>query len=352
MKKRYWIPLLIVLMLIAARIALPYWVTNRVNTILQDIPGYTGSVSDVDLHLYRGAYVIDSLRIEKMEGDLPVPFVFIDRIDLSVQWPALLDGAIVGEIEFLAPDINFVAGSHEFGGQTGENVDWTEPIKDLMPLQINRFAIRNGTVRYIDYASDPQVDISLDSLQMQILNLNNAEDLEEPLPSHLDLKAVSVGNGKLNIKADANVLKKVPDFDLALEFEQVNLPDLNEFLEAYASVDAERGAFFLYSEFAAKDGMLEGYLKPIITDLKILDISEDDENPLALAWESIVGLVTEIFENQPTDQFATKVPLGGNLNDAEAGVFPTIWNVFRNAFVDSFDKETDDEITFGLEGEP
>src|SRR5699024_761427 len=131
----------------------------------------------------------------------------------------------------------------------GENVDWTEPIKDLIPLQINRFAISNGTIRYIDYASDPQVNISLDSLQMQILNLNNAEDSEEPLPSHMDLKAVSVGNGKLSIKADANVLKQIPDFDLALEFEQVNLPDLNEFLEAYASVDAERGAFFLYSEF-------------------------------------------------------------------------------------------------------
>lgn len=218
-----------------------------------------------------------------------------------------------------------------------------------MPFRINRFSFKDGTIRYLDYNADPQVDISLDSLEMDILNINNAKDSGKPLPAHIDLKAVSVGNGKLDIKADANLLKQIPDFNLTLKFEEVNLPDLNKFLEAYASVDAEKGVFYLYSEMAADDGALTGYVKPIITDLEVLDLKDDSKNPLALAWQSIVGAVTEAFENQPADQFATKVPISGNLNNAEAGVFPTIWNVFRNAFIESFKKETDNEITFGIE---
>ena len=340
---------MIVLLLIGARLALPWWVTDYVNKTLKSIPGYTGSISDVDIHLYRGAYTIDSLSIKKLEENIPVPFVAIDHIDLSVQWDALFDGAIVGEIALLSPDINFVAGTHDFGGQTGENVDWTKPIKDLMPLRINRLAVRDGIVRYIDYNSDPQIDIALDSLKLNVYNLNNAEKSDEALPSHMELSAVSIGNGKLAIKADANVLKQIPDFNLSVEFEEVNLPELNDFLKAYAGVDAERGVFYLYSEMAADKGRINGYVKPIVTDLKLLDLKEDDGNLLSLAWESIAGLATEIFENQPTDQLATKVPISGSLNNVEAGILPTVWNVFRNAFIESFEKQTDDEITFGLE---
>jgi hypothetical protein len=349
MKKRYWIPLLVLLVLIGARLALPYAVTRYVNRTLEEIPGYTGSIHDVDIHLYRGAYSIDSLKIEKIDGRIPVPFVDIDRIDLSVQWDALFRGALVGEIAMISPNINFVAGAHDFGGQTGQEVDWTEPIKDLMPLRINRFIVSRGVVRYIDFNADPEVDVALEELEMVILNLNNAARSPKALPSHMDLKAISMGDGYLRIRADANVLKRIPDFNLALEFEKVNLPDLNNLLQAYAGIDAEQGVFYLYSEMAATDGALKGYVKPIITDLKILDLKEDSANPLALAWEGIVGLATELFENQPKDQFATKVPVSGSLTNVETGTFPTIWNVFRNAFIDSFEKQTDDEISFGLE---
>ena len=81
-------------------------------------------------------------------------------------------------------------------------------------------------------------------------------------------------------------------------------------------------------------------------DLKIVDWKEDKKG-IQIIWEAIVGAVTEVFENQPQDQFATKVPLEGNLNDPDAGILPTIWNVFSNAFVDAFKKQTDNAIDFG-----
>lgn len=53
LKKRYLIPALILVLLLVIRIALPHIVTNYVNRVLNEIPGHRGSVSDVDLHLYR-----------------------------------------------------------------------------------------------------------------------------------------------------------------------------------------------------------------------------------------------------------------------------------------------------------
>lgn len=348
MKKKYWIPLLIILILVGLRIALPFWAENYINKAIDDIPGYTGSVSDVDMHLYRGAYSVDSLIIDKEDDNNPVPFLSIPRIDLSVEWSALFNGAIVGEVYLLTPNINFVAPNND-DGEFGTEVDWTEHVKKMLPIQINRFAVREGTIRYLDFSSSPQVDIPLEKLDLDILNISNVEDLEEELPTSMFLNAVSIGNGKMDIKAEANLLKPIPDVDLIFEFENVNLPDLNDFLEAYARVDAEQGEFNLYSEIIIDDGMLDGYVKPIIRDMQLINLEEG--SVLEVVWETIVGFVTEVFENQSKDQFASQVPLEGDLNDVEAGTFPAIWNIFRNAFVEAFSKQAEGEIDFGVDKE-
>lgn len=100
----------IVLILIALRIALPYIVKDYVNKTLSEIPGYKGIVEDIDMNLWRGAYEIEKVSLVKTDGKVPVPFFSADKIDLSVQWGALFEGSIVGEIVLENPKINFVAG--------------------------------------------------------------------------------------------------------------------------------------------------------------------------------------------------------------------------------------------------
>ncbi|WP_276497114.1 hypothetical protein [Pontibacter litorisediminis] len=73
-----------VLLLIALRLALPYLVKDYVNRTLEGLPGYTGHVADIDLHLYRGAYAIDGLVLEEEGGNPDHPFLRIPRTDLSI----------------------------------------------------------------------------------------------------------------------------------------------------------------------------------------------------------------------------------------------------------------------------
>lgn len=348
MRKRYWIPLLIIAILIAVRIALPFWVENKVNRTLEDLDGYTGSIEDVDLHLYRGAYTIDSLVIDKVEAENPVPFLIIPKTDLSVEWGALLDGEIVGEIELIQLELNFMT-TGEGEGIFGEDANWVEPLKELLPIQINRFAIREGTIHYRDYASEPQLDIPLHNFNLEMLNISNVEEESDTLPTDITLNATSIGGGILNMEGQANLLQAIPDFDLTLEFEDVDLPELNDFLEAYANVNAENGEFNFYTEMRVNDAILEGYVKPIIRDLSVLDLEEG--NVLEVMWEGVVAAVTEIFENQSKDQFATQIPLEGDLNDLDAGIFPAIWNIFRNAFIEAFSKQPMDEVNMENEEE-
>lgn len=346
MKKRYWIPLLVLTLIIVLWFALPYLITNYVNDVLADIDGYRGSVTHVEPNLFKGAYAVDSLVIDKLEGDERYPFVAVEQINLSLEWGALFKGRILGDVEVISPEIYLLAETDEREAQFGDDVDWTEPLRELMIIQINRFIVRDGTVHYMDLGTDPVVDLPLGNIQLEISNISNVEEREEELPSRIEMSAISIGGGNLSIQADANLLKQIPDFDLALEFENVNLPDLNDLFEAYVGVDAEEGEFSLYSEIVVKDGIIEGYVQPVIINLSVLDLDDEDHDLFSATWEVIVAGVAQVFENQEEDQLATRVPVSGELVDPDAGVFLTIWNVFRNAFIEAFQQTVEGFIDF------
>lgn len=349
-KKRHIVIGSILLLLLIGRVMLPYFVTRHVNKVLANIPGYSGSISGVDIWLVRGAYIIHDLKIFKTEGNEKVPFIDIPSTDLSVEWRALIHGSVVGEVIFENSALNFIGGNKDSEGkennQAGEDVDWTVPLKKLIPLQINRLEVINGSVFFYDFTTNPKVDLNLKQLNLLATNLNNAEKQTGTLPSKVNLTATSIGDGQLSIDMNINVLKEIPDLDMDLKFEKVNMPALNDFFLAYSKVDIEKGTFFLYSEMTILDGVIKGYIKPLAQNVKVVNWKEDKQNMFNLVWQSIVGFFVEIFENQKKDQFATKVPLTGNLNNIKTKTWPTIWNIFTNAFVKAFEMKTDNTIKF------
>jgi hypothetical protein len=215
-----------------------------------------------------------------------------------------------------------------------------------MPLQINRLEIINGNIAFFDFTSKPKVDLNLRNLNLLATNLNNASRQTTALPSKVNATATSIGDGKLRLDMDINVLKEIPDLDMDLKFEEINMSALNDFFLAYAKVDIERGTFNLYTELAVKDEVITGYLKPLALNVKVVDWEEDKRKPIKLIWEGIVSFFVEIFENQKEDQFATKVPLAGDLNNVDTGILPSLFAVLQNAFVQAFEKDTDNSIFF------
>ena len=116
--------LAVVLLLIAGRVALPYFVEEYVNDRLMALDAYDGHVGDIDIHLWRGAYSIDAIEIVKTGASRPVPFFRSDRIDLSVEWRSLFRGAIVAEASFFGPEVNLVQGKSDADSQLGKEENW------------------------------------------------------------------------------------------------------------------------------------------------------------------------------------------------------------------------------------
>jgi hypothetical protein len=348
-KKKKWMiaGITIVVLLVIFRLLLPYIVLKYVNKTLSNLEEYYGHVEDIDIALIRGAYQINAIRIDKIDKQTKakdsIPFFISREIDLSVEWRAIFKGRIVGEIYVEDPVLNFVKGKHKNEDVIQDTADFREVIKKLMPLTINHFEINNGQIRYVDQASNPKVDIAMVDLIVKADNLSNANDSNKVLPARLKANG-NAYDGTFELNVDFNALEKQPTFDMNATIDHVNLVKLNDFLKAYGNFDVKKGTFGLYTEFAAKKGDFNGYVKPILKDLDVVQFNKQEGDAVQIMWEAVVGSVAEIFQNQKKEQLATKVPLKGSFKDPDAGLWTAISYVLRNAFVMALQPSVDNTI--------
>lgn len=336
----------VILLLIAVRVALPYIVENYVNKTLDELPGYTGRVADIDLHLYRGAYTIDNLVLVEENGNPKYPFLQIPQTDLSIEWKSLFKGELVGEVVMERPNMNIVAAPEAADTtQQATQDDWTKVMTDLMPITINRFAVHNGRVAYLDFNAEPNVDMHIDNMQLVALNLANVEDSTTALPSTVTASGRSVGGGSLKVDMKGNFLKEIPDLDMSLQLTSVDLTSLNDFIKASAKFDVERGRLDMYSKVKLTDGQLDGYMKPFLEEVKILSWEKDkkEDGFLHATKEAVIGLFAEAAENQKRDQIATQVPISGSINKPDTDTWKMFVNILRHAFIDAFNKGLENE---------
>ncbi|MEO6132305.1 MAG: hypothetical protein ABIQ02_10690, partial [Saprospiraceae bacterium] len=85
------IGLIILVLIIAIRLVLPYMILHYVNKSLASIHDYFGHVYDVDLSLYRGAYIVKDISINKVDSITrkQTPVFSCPHVDLSMEWRSL-----------------------------------------------------------------------------------------------------------------------------------------------------------------------------------------------------------------------------------------------------------------------
>jgi len=70
---------------------------------------YYGHIEDIDISLYRGAYIIKNIYINKDDkvSEKQTKFFTSKDIDLSLEWGAISHGSFVGKLVFDSPELFF-----------------------------------------------------------------------------------------------------------------------------------------------------------------------------------------------------------------------------------------------------
>ena len=333
-------------LLLAARIAMPIVVKHLVNDRLHRIPGYTGYVNDIDIHLWRGAYTLHGFGILRENGEVLQPFFLAKDIDFSLAWRELWHRKIVSDIRVAHGQLNFVKGSSAAQSQTDLDHRWEDVIQDIFPIDITHLEITDGLLRYVDTTRQPNVNVFVTHMRATATGLRNrpSDAHGGEFPAKITVEGDSLGAGRLKLLLVAEPLASNPHFHLDLDLDNVNLPALNESLRAYAKVDVGRGTFRLVGEMAGRDGGFQGYVKPFFEGLDFHNIEDKDKGIGSRIWEHIVASAAWIVKDKTRDQVATRIPFEGRFGDAKVGLFATIRNLFRHGFIRAFNPTVEGSV--------
>ena len=344
-KKLLKIGLIILGLVIIIRLLLPIFVLKYVNNRLASIHGYFGHVDDIDLNLYRGAYVVNNIYIDVVDSTTQkqVPFFASENVDISIEWKSLFKGEIVSELIFNTALLRFTENASEPEQLEKDTNDFRMILKTFTPIKVNHFEVFDGKIQYVDNNVTPAVDIFLDNAHVIANNLSNVEDTTL-LPATVTATA-DVYDGKLTFNMRINALANDPTYDLNAEIKDASLVKLNTFFKAYADFDVNKGTFGLYMEIAAKDRKFIGYVKPIIKDLDVVGPEDRKDSILRKFWEGLVGIAGDILENPSTDQVAAKVPLVGAYGEQTIGIWYAVLSTLRNGFIQALYPALDKQVS-------
>jgi hypothetical protein len=323
--------------MLLARVAAPFVLERWVNRKLAHMGDYRGYVTDVDLFLWAGGYGLRDLTIVKAaSNNKETPFVAMPKMDLTLQWGALFDGRVVGDVIMHEPVLNLIQADSDKNEQLGTGVNWPQEVRDLFPFKLNRVEVDRGNVTFRVPDIGTKDSLAIRQLHLVMYNLTNVQEKDTSAFAQVIADGMVMSNTPVQLTGRIDPNEKSPTFDVDLKFEGGRLVDVNVWLRKYLNVDAEGGVFSMYAELAAANGRFKGYVKPILENPKIFDLRTDEGGPLHKAWEALVAFAAKIFENRREDQVATQIPIAGELENPEAGLLTAFANLLRNAFVAAF----------------
>lgn len=332
-----WPILVIAIALVAGRLALPGYLESYVNRVIDQSPDYDGRVGQIDVHLWRGAYTIYDVDIVKTSHAVPTPFFEGRQVDLAIDWSALYHGRLRGKIVMQSPRLNFVHGPSPEETQTGANQPWLAIIDDLFPFRIDKAEVHDGEVHFSAFHTRPPIDLELAEVEGELRNLTNIEDEVDPLVATVRATGVAMESGRFEFEMSLDPNSTRPTFNMATRILGLDVRKLNSLAMAYGGFDFEAGTFDLVVEATTKDGLIQGYSKPMFRNVQVIGWADvRDGHPVRALWESVVGVGAEVFKNRIRDQVATRITYEGNFDNPRTSILEIVGNVLRNAFIQAY----------------
>jgi hypothetical protein len=328
----------LVVIFAVGRLMLPSFVRSYVNRTLDKNLTYSGTIGPVQVHLLRGSYSVQDVKISKRLETVPVPFFEAKRLEFAIQWNALIHHRIVGEMVMDQPQLNFVDAPNEGESQTGGGAPWMQMIRELSPFKMNRAIVRDGSIHFRTYKKERPVDVYLSQVEGSVDNLSNIRNETTPLIAKVNVTALAMDEAQFQMLMTFNPFSYRPTFHLATRLIGLDLTKINNLALQYGKFDFKHGFFDLVIESDSNEGAISGYVKPLFRGVKVFSLKQDlkEDTVIQFFWQALVGFTTTVFKNWSRDQFGTVIPFSGDASGTSTDVLATVGNVLYNAFVRAY----------------
>jgi hypothetical protein len=303
-KKKFIIPVVILLALVVVRILLQPVLLAQINKKLETFsPEITGHVDGLNLAIIRGAFGLDdiSMRLKKTKK----PFLKVKDVDVSLAWREIFKGNLMADAVVDGVDFTFDERLPAAIKESIPKDDPAEPEKKP-PFRISRLDWKNVTITYpSDKAYTNQGPFRLTNVEGRITNV--FADTESPR-SFFHTQGKGSGTSTFKAIGSVNLLADPAEWDLDAQMQGFSLVSMNRFLFHKVPLTFTKGSFDLYAEVKSEEGKIRGYVKPFIENLDFMKLHEDFKGPKHWLIELAGAVGNWVFEADRDKTVATKVP--------------------------------------------
>jgi hypothetical protein len=195
-------------------------------------------------------------------------------------------------------------------------------------VQVDSLRLSRSQIGFMDEAATPPYRLFMSDVSLNLTNLSNQANQGR---SEFHAQGAFMGNGKTVLSGGFLSTAKPADFAIQLQLDDAKLTDLNKFLLAQTGVDVADGLFSVYTELTVKGGRVEGYLKPLVKNLRVFDKQKDRAKPLGKRVEiHVVQWLATLFKNRSSKQVATITRISGSTSDPKLSEWEAIRKLLGN----------------------
>jgi hypothetical protein len=326
-----WTLAVVVLLLIAGRLALTAFATWRTRQALATLPGFRSDFSDVSVSMLHLSYTIDGLELRRdptsdASASGPVRFR-AKRIRVGLDWRQVVrNRAIVVTVKLQEPMLDVVvAGSR----QAGTDLRVGEQMSRVPSMAIERFDVQRAAVAFIEATGDGRPAFWLHDLDAAIENLATRPALAHGEPAMLAASGSVQKTGQLSVFVTADPFSRRITLCARASIEHLDVHEVASLVAKETDYAPRKGTIDLFAEIHVLDGRISGGVKPVLKDVDVAP-SRPGLAPKLKAW--LVDTGQRPVGRAGGRRAAAGVPLRGDISNPRADTWPATWTLLRNAF--------------------
>lgn len=196
--------------------------------------------------------------------------------------------------------------------------------------RIDYLKIDGSEFGYVNETMSPPYRVYFSDVSLKLSNLSN--HFTEGT-SYITLNGRFMGSGPSTVTAAFRPDVNGPDFDLKVQIDKTKLVSMSDLIRAYGNFDVSDGLFSLYVDVHIKNKEINGTVKPIFTNMQVVDNRPPEEKNLFHSlYVKLVGGVSWLLRNPGHKTVATQATITGTVDQPRTSNWEIVGYIISNAW--------------------
>ena len=195
-------------------------------------------------------------------------------------------------------------------------------------LKVDALKLTHSQLGFVNEGVSPSYRLFMADMDLTLKNLSNQADQGA---SAFQARGSFMGSGTTVVSGEFRSTATPADVSVRLKLDDARLVDLNGMLRTHADVDVAAGLFSVYTEMTVRNNRVEGYIKPLIKNLKIYDRQKDQGKPFGKRVKMhVLQFFANLFKNHDSKAVATVVRISGSTHAPKTSEWEIIRKLIGN----------------------